>query len=393
MSSNALVKQMHNMQSPSGKSLNLLLTKTREGIENRGVTTFEATVSFKELVEHFPIEANADVLPEEFKRQREVDAARVNGIKRYWATSEGPVFPGMIMFASKIDTMKIHTIAGKTLIEAVLPADSDRFIADGQGRTSFINYLLGSEHGQQFSEYTVSFKLVVTNTDDLLNDHASMIIRQLFSDLHVSLKKPSKSVSKLFDSSTPFARLQSAVLDTDVDGVKLSKRIALHGKLRRGNVWTYDQLCSMLSKLLGSPATQLNKDLADESVYNAALSLCQAFIKRLGAILPMHELDCDNYLEKHESLMFTKAIYASALGYVGRSIVDEMVLDGAITWESALPSLSAQLLSQKEDKFWQINKVCMNDDGKIKIIKATDKRIAGLICRELRIYPCQELAA
>lgn len=381
------------MTSPCGKPLQLLLEKTTEGIERLGVTTYQATVSFKQLVDHFPVEGGIDVIQEDLKRQREVDPARVNGIKRYWANSKGPVFPGMIMFASQVEAVVSHQIAGKTLIEAILPPAADRFIADGQGRTSFISYLLGTEHAEQYQDYTVSFKLVVTGTADLLGEHASGVIRQLFSDLHCNLKKPSKSVSKLFDSSTPFARLQSAVLDTDFGGVKLSKRIALHGKLRRGNVWTYDQLCGQISKLLGSSAAQLNKDLADDSVYDAALQLCRGFLGRVGTILPLHELDCDNYQERHESLMFSKAIFCSALGYVGRSIVDEMVLDGTISWESALPSLSTQLLSNKDDKFWQLNKICMNDDGAVKIIKATDKRIASLICRELRIYPCQELAA
>lgn len=383
--------QQTTMTSPCGHPLNLLLVKTKEGIERRGVTTYEATVSFKELVANFPIEDN--VLPEDLKRQREVDAARVNGIRKYWANSEAPVFPGMIMFANDIEIVRHHTIAGKSLIEAVLKPTSDRFIADGQGRTSFIKSLLETEQGVDFEDYTVSFKLVVTHTDDLICESAATVIRQLFSDLHCNLKKPSKSISKLFDTSTPLSRLQSAVLDFDVGGVKLSKRIALHGKLRTGQIWTFEQLCQCVSKLLGSPPAQLNKELADEKVYEGALALCKAFLTRVGAILPMHELDCEKYVEKHESLMFTKAIFCSALGYVGKSVLDEMILDETLTWEKALPSLPVQLLTPKEDKFWLTQKIVMNDEGRTKIIKGTEKRIAGLICRELRIYPCQELAA
>lgn len=384
---------MPTMPSPSGKPLPLLLVKTKEGIENRGVKTYEATITFEELAGHFSIEANSDLLSAEMKRQRDVEPARVAGIRRYFLTSKSPVFPGMIMFASTIDIVKTHSIMGKTLIEAVLPADADRFIADGQGRTSFIKSLLETEQGKQYSANTISFKLVVTDTADLMDENASGVIRQLFSDLHCNLRKPNKSVSKLFDKSTPFARLQSDVLNFDVGGVKLSKRIALHGKIRKGNLWTYDQLCSLLSKLLGSSAAQLNKDLADETVYASALSLCGGFLSRLGDILPMHELDGEDYSEKHEALMFSKAIFCTALGYVGRSVIDEMVLDETLSWKKALPALPDSMLSTKDNKFWQVNRICMNDEGKIKIIKGTDKRIAGLICRELRIYPCSDLAA
>ena len=383
--------QQTTMTSPCGRPLQLLLVKTKEGIERRGVTTYEATVSFKDLVDHFPIEDN--VLPENLKRQRQVDASRVAGIRKYWANSEAPVFPGMIMFANELQIVGHHTIAGKSLVEAVLNPTSDRFIADGQGRTSFIKSLLDTEQGVDFEDYTVSFKLVVTHTGDLICESAATVIRQLFSDLHCNLKKPSKSISKLFDTSTPLARLQSAVLDFDVGGVKLSKRIALHGKLRTGQIWTFEQLCQCISKLLGSPPAQLNKELANEQVYEGALGLCKAFLTRVGAILPMHELDCDNYVEKHDSLIFTKSIFCSALGYVGKSVLDEMVLDNTLTWEKALPSLPDEFLKPKDDKFWLVQKVVMLDEGRSKIIKGTEKRIAGLICRELRIYPCQELAA
>lgn len=384
--------EQNRMPSPSSAPLSLLLEKTKEGIERRGVTTFEATITFKELVAHFPIEANAGIMPEAMKRQRDVDAARVNGIKKYWTSSEGPVFPGMIMFASTIEEVLTHKVAGKTLIEAILPADACRFIADGQGRTSFIKWLLETGESAEYEDFSISFKLVVTHTATLADEKAATIIRQLFSDLHCHLKKPSKSVSKFFDSSTPFARLQNDVLDCDVGGVPLRSRIALHGKIRRGTVWTYEQLCQMLSKFLGSAPAQLNKDLSDESVYAAALELCNQFFCRIGAILPMADLDSDDYLVRHEQSMFTKAIFCSALGYVGRSIVDEMLLDNTVTWDVLTAPASMPLLS-KDDKFWQTNKITMSDDGRVKIIKGTDKRIASLICRELRIYPCQELAA
>ena len=133
------------MPSPSNKPLTLLLTKTKEGIERRGVTTYESTVSFLELAEHFVIEDSAEIMKEEQKRQRDVEKSRVNGIKKYWSQSQGAVFPGMIMFASTIDVIETHVVAGKTLVEAVLPASACRFIADGQGRTAFIKDLLSTD--------------------------------------------------------------------------------------------------------------------------------------------------------------------------------------------------------------------------------------------------------
>ncbi|WP_240224633.1 DGQHR domain-containing protein [Rheinheimera hassiensis] len=381
------------MTSPSGKPLVLLLTKTSEPIEKLGVETYEATLTYRELSEHFGIEANSDSLAEAAKRQRDVDAKRVNGLKAYWATSAGAVFPSMTFFANSIEVTAHHTIAGKNLVEAVLAADADRFISDGQGRTTFINWLLSTPEAASSEHYTIAFKLLVTNTDTLADEKASMVMKQLFADYHKNLIKPNKSVSKLFDSSTPFARLQSELLNTAFGrgGKTYGDRIALHGKIRRGNLWTFDQFTGMVGKFIGFSATQANKELADEAVYNDVLSLCRAWLNKVGQIVPAEMLDTDNYLEVHESCIFTKAIFASALGFVGKSIVEEMLQEPTISWDVLVP-LSMPITS-KEDKYWQANKVTMSDDGRIKIIKGTDKRIGSLICRELRIYPCEELAA
>ena len=371
------------MKSPNSKSLVLLLTKTSEPIEKLGVETYEGTLTYRELADHMPVEANSDVLPEELKCQRDVDVTRVNGLKKYWTTSAGAVFPSMTFFASNINVVAHHSVAGKALVEAVLDADTDRFISDGQGRTTFIKWLLGTKDAQSAENYTIAFKLVVTKTDSLLDPFAVKVMKQLFADYHRNLVKPNKSVSKLFDSSTPFARLQRELLSTQFGSKSLGERIALHGKIKRGTLWTFDQFTTMLGKFIGFSATQANKELAEETVYNHLLSLCQAWLRKVGQILPSDMLDTDNFMEVHEASMYTKAIFASALGYVGKSIVEEMLQNESLTWEVLAPL--SMPISDKEDKFWQLSKITMNDAGRIKIIKATDRRLGSLICRELRI--------
>ncbi|MDC9750951.1 hypothetical protein [Proteus mirabilis] len=52
------------MKSPNSKSLVLLLTKTSEPKEKLGVETYEGTLTYRELAEYMPVEANSDVLPQ-----------------------------------------------------------------------------------------------------------------------------------------------------------------------------------------------------------------------------------------------------------------------------------------------------------------------------------------
>ncbi len=71
--------------------------------------------------------------------------------------------------------------------------------------------------------------------------------------------------------------------------------------------------------------------------------------------------------------------------------MQEMLRDDTVTW-SKLDSIALPILS-KEDKYWVKNNVTMLDGDSVKIIKGTDRRIGNLLCRQLRIYPCQELSA
>lgn len=56
-----------NTQTTSTNDLLLTLFKSKEGIESLGVTTYEGVMTFKELAEHFTVEANSDQLSEDQK--------------------------------------------------------------------------------------------------------------------------------------------------------------------------------------------------------------------------------------------------------------------------------------------------------------------------------------
>ena len=49
-------------QTTSNQDLLLALFKSKEGIESLGVTTYEGVMTFKELAEHFTVDANSDQL-------------------------------------------------------------------------------------------------------------------------------------------------------------------------------------------------------------------------------------------------------------------------------------------------------------------------------------------
>jgi DGQHR domain-containing protein len=379
------------MTSPAGTALDVVLSKSKEGIERLGVTTYEGLFTFKQLADHFQIEAPSDEMPEAYKKQRDVDARRIAGLKNYWINSEGPVFPSMTVFISTLNVKEKIVFGGHESVLVEISAEADRFIADGQGRTTFIKWLLGrSAADADYLDYTVNCKVIVTHTDTLSEPKAARIIRQLFSDYHCSVVKPNKSISKLFDTATPYAQFLNELLELPADdGLIVKDRIALHGKIKQGHLCTFDQFTSVIQRFLKVTPATANKQLSEPDNYSMSFELCRDFLSRVFAILPVKLLDSGEVT--HEDAMFTKAIFLNAMGYVGRSLLDEMLVDEQVGWDK-LAVLNIPLKS-KSDPYWVKQKVTMVDDGSVKVIKGTDRRIGAIICRELRIYPCLELAA
>lgn len=377
--------------SPSGTNLALAMFKSNEGITRQDVNTYEGVMTFKELANSFGIEPNSDLVDEKYKRQRDVDTRRINGFKSYWETSKATVFPNITIFVNEIDVIEEVHFGGKTLVSATLKSESSRLISDGQGRTTFIKWLLAQEKATEFESHTIAYKLIVTNTATLTCEKSNKLIKQLFADYHRNMVKPSQSISKYFDSSTPFSQLMNALLEIQLDDShQLKDVISLNGRIKRGQVWNFVQLNSLVQKFLKVTPASANKQLADEQIYTSTLALCSNFLKQIFSQIPFTELDTDNYLAVHEKVMYTKAVFANALGFVGRSLLDEMLIDYERTWDELSLKL---ILKDKLDKFWISNKVTQSDEGKITIIKGTERRIGALLCRELRIYPCTELLA
>lgn len=385
------------MRSRIGSPLTIVVMKSNEPIEKLGVTTYQGLIRYGDLSDHFPVESNSDVLGVEFKRQRDVKPARVKGLMNYWEQSAAPVFPEICLFVNDLNIVNTISAFGTTTLEAVIEPEFDRFICDGQGRTTFIEWLMKQDMADVNSQFTLAFKLLVTHTPDLICNEASTIIKQVFADYHVSLIKPNKSISRNFNTGTPFDRLCKSLSESViVKGKKLAHYLGLHGDIARGNVWTYDQYCSMLQRFLNVTPASANKSLAKPEVYDKMFSVCTRFLTLVLAPLPLETLDVDNYTKVHDESMFTKAIFAFALGYVGRSVMEHALTEGVEHYDAAWAKLSTELsmpLTSKNAPFWLKSAVTLKDGDAIKINRSSERRIGALICREISVFPCEPLLA
>lgn len=381
------------MHSPLGKPLPLTLFKGKEGIESEGVEVYETTMTFKELADHFVVEDNSDKLEEKHKRQRDVDKGRVNNLKNYFETQQATVFPNITIFVSSLLDKQEHKIGNKKLVSTSLPPEADRFICDGQGRTTFIKWLLNEAQKDEYADHTISSKIIVTNTQDLQDDNSVRIIKQVFADYHVMLKKPNGSISKHFDNSKPFSRLINRLLEVEVENQAIQQYIGLHGNCNNGQIWTFAQFTGMVSRFLGTDAKSANSALEDEESFENTYEMCERFLQRVFTLLPVQLVGGENHKNVHENAVFTKAIFAYALGHVGRSLWDESIVDDkAIDWFK-LKSLDSVDITDRTARVWVDKGVYIKDGKKIRVAKGGEKRIAEMFCRMHKIYLCEAITA
>jgi len=387
------------MTAPSGKDLQLTLFCATEGLSNahENIEVFEGLITVGEICDSIQLENDSDYLCEQQKMQRDIAASRVNGIVNYLEEREDTVFPGITVFVSKLDITQEVTVGTRQMVIANIAQDYDRLCSDGQGRTSSFLILKdklvksGDDNAlDKLLSMTLNMKLIVTNTATIAD--VKSVVRQYFADLHLNLKRPSTSLSLYFDQSDPCSRLTRQLLEEIV--VKkhvLIDLMALNGKIKDNQIWTLVQFKDFITTLTGKTPKELSRSLTDADVFNQWLGILKKVILNIFDALPIETLMSStdvSYNKSHKLAIFTKALFAKGLGYLGQSILDEAMNNGELNLD-VIKELSALPLLDMNDIHWASCGVVDETSG--KIIPKTDKKIGALLCRKLQVYPCAAL--
>ncbi|WP_025562890.1 DNA sulfur modification protein DndB [Psychromonas sp. SP041] len=398
------------MTSPIKKDLQLTLFKAQEGIMNLypDIEVCEGIITTQELIEHFLVEQNADVIDEKYKMQRDVDKSRVNGHIDY--VREGnTIYPSLTIFVNKLDIQEETTIGNRVVYIANLLSGSDRFLCDGQGRYSGNKHVYSEmESMGDFNEMlrlgnqTFGFKVIITNSDTIYCKKE--IVRTVFSDYHLNLKKPSTSLSLYFDGKTPYSKLMRSLIETtELAGKPLEKWISLNGTLKLGQMWKLDQFAKFIHTAMDKTKGQFNKDLKEQEVYDEVLSVLQVILPKALNNLPVNVLTEDTEGSPnvpHDATLFGAALFSEGLGYLVRSIIDRSFITGKLEI-SKLDALANLPLDNLYDKEWLKADIIMPNPNAASsarakefiIVKHSAKRIGSHLCEMLDVYPCKALRA
>ena len=384
------------MTSKINKPLDLTLFISTEGFSlTHNVDSYESMLTFKEYCDHFVAEKNSSELDEKQKMQRDVSVTdgRVKGIIEY-IKKGAAIFPSVTVFLSDLTINQALNVGNKEMVLATLMPDTDRMVSDGQGRLTSITALMAELTGNELeslSNMTIAVKFVVTKTATIYE--ARQIVRQTFSDYHISLKKPSSSLSLYFDSSTPYGLLMQTLLNVTVKDKPLVEWISLKGKITGTQAWTLAMFANFITTALGKTKSSLNAELKDEACFAGTVATMEVILPTIFNLLPLEVLTHDDIAQRkinHDQALFTKALFITGLGYLVRSLMED-----AISSESAPAFDSLKVLESLPlaDKTCDTLKTANIIDEDNKIISKSDKRIAAFLCKKARIMPCEALTA
>ncbi|WP_281189031.1 DGQHR domain-containing protein [Vibrio harveyi] len=383
----------------SQKTISLSLFRATEYLCNT-FNCYEGITTVRKFLDGFSVEANSDQIDEKEKSQRDVSMSdpRVNSMCEYLDRDE-TAFTGIIIFVTKLVIEQSVKLGEHEAVLGTIPLDAESHITDGQGRhTAFTKKLdfylkqgVANEMVDKLLNRTLGLKLIVTNTETIAEARDS--IRNFFSDIHLTLRKPNTSLSIYF-SSAPVDKLCRDVCNTlSLNGQPLINRIAVNGKIKQGQIWDLLQFRSFVLKIMGATPAAANKDLAIADSYDRWREILLAITPCIFKTFPLHDLDSKDWRQFHDKALFTKALYAQGLGYLARSVIDE-ALDSQMKLNYLVFDKLANLPQfDLGHQVWVSQEIAHKVDKKTKITPKCDLKIGAFLCRELRVYPCRALTA
>ncbi len=359
------------------------------GIEGIG-KTYTTRLTYKDCAEFFDVESSA--VPAELRMQREADSSRINAIVEYLTSRDNTFFPSVILVVNKLDIFKSDFVGTMLIEQAIIPADADRLFIDGQGRLCSIKEVLKIR--PELAMHCLDVKVIVVNTPTIRD--SAKFVTQMFSDLHLGLKKPNSSQSIFFDSEKPLNRIAKDLVSSAREaGIPFGSAVSTTGKIAKGQLYNLASVADFAAIMIGeSSKSKLNNLLADKASYEVYLSLMTQYISHIYKNAFFLELiqNADTLAEYKEGLngnVLTCAIGLRALAWTGRSFIEDMLANESKSPNFALlEKLSSLPIQDKKSEIWIKKEIYQHIGGNLKIIKGSEKRLASVICHHIRLLPC-----
>lgn len=371
----------------SDEDLSILVFSGQEGIgeTHLGKLTYEQYCSIT-AIEDSQIE-------EKERLQRLVQNARAKGITDYALEREDSIFPEVVVVlgSDAILTPVTYPSEGKVangiaLNQLTISKYTDRFIVDGQGRRLGIERALLVK--EQLKHHHIDVKFWIAPTP-LIYDSANKV-RQIFADFHLKLRKPSLSQSIYFDKADPLNVFAWEVMQiTTKRGVPLRDAIAIEGRLAHGQFLNMATLVDFCCCYIGDSPAKVRQALSDKDVYDHYLLEISDYWLELYRHLRYESLISGPksfWVNQISNNLFCCVIGLKALALLGNSISTDAKAQGHSNVDfSSISKLVELPMLDKSHQLWTKNQIYQTIENKHVIVKGSERRLARLLCTELRV--------
>lgn len=355
-----------------------------EGLEGIG-NTYSTKLTYQQCADFFEIED--EKIPERERIQRDAEKSRVSSIVTYLTKRSNTVFSSACLIVTELEMEKIFS--GTTQVyNATLPMTADRVFIDGQGRLSAIKEAIVER--REIANHHLDIKVIVVPTQTVRE--SSAFVCQIFRDLNLA-KKPNASQSIYFDSELSSSRLAKDLLDATAD-IGFGGAIAVNGKIKKGQLYTLANFTDFIQIVIGEKnKTKLNNTLSEPGTYQLYLKLITTIIKGFYTHLSLNQIQTsEQYKEAQEECVLTCAIGLKALAFVGRSLIENMLIneDSELNID-CLKQIVNLPIHERSNDIWIKKEIYQYIDEKLKIVRSSEKRLARILCHQMRVMPCEEL--
>lgn len=373
------------------QSVKLLCISGKEGIG----TTHLCKVSYGQYCAITSVEDTE--LDEKDRMQRIVQQSRAKGVTDYLSERDNTVFPEAVLvvgseavITSVIGPDSDAEENGSYLSIIEIPSFADRFLVDGQGRRVGIEEALRLK--EQLVSHHLDLKIVQVQTESVYE--SASYVRQIFADFHLHMKKPSKSQSIYFDNECPLYVFTTELMSiVDRMGTPLSKAVAVEGRLGHGQFMNMATLSDFVCAFVGDSPARVKKLFEDSDKYDYYLLEIARFIEALYGHLPYKSLltaTKEVWRSTVDGNLACCVIGLKALGMLGNSLHVDAKLSGKDEFDcKPLEKLREIPFSDREHPLWLNHQIYQRVDGKTKIVKGSERRLARLLCIELRVIPSE----
>jgi DNA sulfur modification protein DndB len=362
-----------------------------EGTEGVGLT-YLTKLTYQQCADNFDLEDES--IPERERLQRDADKTRVEAIFAYLTTRDNTIFPSACLIITELE-LSVLLAGDLKVMKGILPMSSDRLFIDGQGRLGGIKKTLFVR--PELANHYLDVKVIVVPTKTVRE--SAEFVCQIFSDYHLGLKKPNASQNIYFDNEEPLSRLSKEVLDMcQAMDLPFNDAISVNGKIKHGQLYNLVAVTDFIRIMVGAGNKKdTNAFLADQTQYDLYLTLILQYIAGVYQHLPLGDIQAIEDEKQWKAAItgnvLTCAIGLKALAFVGRSLIDGMIANEQSALETETIAKVAELpLTERGHKEWVSKQIYQIIEGKLTIVKSSEKRLASLLCYHMRILPCKDLA-